>query len=355
MGKSGVLCRDDWIAFLGQMREVSIPNNVSELCDGCFKGCKSLRRVTFGPSSSLERIGVSCFEESGVEEFAVPDSVRELCDNCFSWCTSLHRVTFRPSSSLERIGVSCFERTGVEAFAVPDSVRELCDGCFRNCNGLRRVTFGPSSSLERVGEMCFCRCELVEFEIPVSVRGIGEGAFGECALPCGIVCRDGCCFRAIDGLVLSDDCTRCLFSYGVLSSVCIPDSVRELCKNCFKNCNGLRRVTFGPSSSLERIGVSCFERTGVEEFAVPDSVRELCERCFYRCRSLRRVTFGSSPSLERIGDYCFGWWIGTCWIYNTAFCKRHWERHFFCSFGPLREELLDWKTLHARMRTDRQN
>ena len=59
--------------------------------------------MTFGPSS-LERIGVSCFEESGVEEVAVPDGVRELYDSCFKGCSSLHRVTFGPSSSLERIG-----------------------------------------------------------------------------------------------------------------------------------------------------------------------------------------------------------------------------------------------------------
>ena len=65
-------------------------------------------------------------------------------------------------------------------------------------------------------------------------------------------------------------------------------------------------MTFGPSSSLERIGVSCFEETAVEEIAVPDSVRELCDGCFYRCESLRHVMFGSSSSLERIGDCCFG-------------------------------------------------
>ena len=111
--------------------EISVPNSVRELCDGCFKGCKSLRRVTFGPSSSLERIGVSCFEWSGVEEVCVPNSVRELCDRCFQECKSLRRVTFGPCSSLERIGVSCFEKSGVEEVSVPDSVRELLASCFR--------------------------------------------------------------------------------------------------------------------------------------------------------------------------------------------------------------------------------
>ena len=42
--------------------------------------------MTFGPSSSLERIGVSCFDETGVEEVSVPGSVRELCNGCFKGC-----------------------------------------------------------------------------------------------------------------------------------------------------------------------------------------------------------------------------------------------------------------------------
>ena len=88
--------------------DVIIPADIHELPDGWFKGWKSPCRVTFGPSSSLERIGVSCFEESSVEEFSVPDSVRELCDGCFKGCKSLRRVTFGPSSSLVRIGAHCF-------------------------------------------------------------------------------------------------------------------------------------------------------------------------------------------------------------------------------------------------------
>ena len=64
---------------------------------------------------------------------------------------SLHRVTFGPASLLERIGVACFKGTGVEEVSFPGCVRELSDGFFEWCSKLRRITFGPSSSLERVG------------------------------------------------------------------------------------------------------------------------------------------------------------------------------------------------------------
>ena len=62
---------------------MSIPDGVCELCDGCFNGCESLRRVNFGSSTSLERISRSCFCGSGVEEVSIPDRLRELCEGCF--------------------------------------------------------------------------------------------------------------------------------------------------------------------------------------------------------------------------------------------------------------------------------
>ena len=119
-----------------QLREVSIPNNVRELCDRCFSGCKSLCRVTFGSSSSLERIGVSCFGWSGVEDVSIPDGVRELCHHCFSGCESLRRVNFGSSSLLKRSGAVCFEGSVVEDVSIPDDVRELCDRCFCGCTNL---------------------------------------------------------------------------------------------------------------------------------------------------------------------------------------------------------------------------
>ena len=164
-----------------------------------------------------------------LRDVSIPDGVRELRDGCFNGCKNLRRVNFGSSSSLERIGDSCFSRSGVEEVSIPDGVRELCDSCFDLCKSLRRVNFGSSSSLERLGILCFGGSGLLSFEIPSAVEVIGGGAFSECRLPGGVICRDGCRFRALDGLVLSHDCELCYSSYGVLSSVCIPNGVRELC------------------------------------------------------------------------------------------------------------------------------
>ena len=60
--------------------------------------------MIFGPSSCLERVGARCFANTHVVEMSIPDSVRELGDDCFERCGALCRVTFGPLSSLERIG-----------------------------------------------------------------------------------------------------------------------------------------------------------------------------------------------------------------------------------------------------------
>ena len=306
LGEDSVLGR----YHLHAIQNVTIPNNVRELRSRCFARCLRLRCVTFGSSSLLERIGASCFKRSEIEEINIPDSVRELCDKCFKDCFMLRRVTFGSSSSLERIGTSCFHMSEIEEMSIPDSVRELCEDCFMVCPKLWRVTFGSSSSLEKIGKHCFVGCALIEFEIPCKVESLGCGAFFECPLSGGIICRGCSRFCAFGSLVLSRDCERCFSGYGILSSVCIPDGVRELCDGCFKWCASLRRVTFGCLSSLEWIGSGCFEYTGVEELSIPDSVRALGGNCFKACSSLRRVTFGYSSSLERIGAEAFGAWVG---------------------------------------------
>ena len=83
--------------------------------------------------------------------------------------------------------------------------------------------------------------------------------------------------------------------------VSIPDSVEELCDECFCDCESISRVTFGDRSSLKRIGKKAFRECGLREIRIPDSVEELCDECFCGCMSLSRVIFGDSSSLKRIG------------------------------------------------------
>ena len=339
---------------LNQLREITIGDKVREVCDRCFFNCGSIRRIIFGPSSSLERIGIEAFagdpqNACQIEEISIPNGVRELCDRCFFNCCQLRRITFGTSSSLERIGVEAFSGDYVELtcsleevifgmlaandtdhravigdannacqiaeISIPDGVRELCDRCFYNCVSLHRVTFGESSSLERIGVDAFSghtaktACHIEEVSIPDGVRELCDQCFYGChslqrvtfGLSSSLV-RIG--VKAFSGFTSDSTCQ--------IEEISIPDGVREICDQCFYNCSCLRHITFGALSSLERIGVAAFSgytaetACHIEEVSIPDGVRELCDRTFCNCTSLRRVTFRPSSSLERIGSQCFG-------------------------------------------------
>ena len=90
-----------------------------------------------------------------------------------------------------------------------------------------------------------------------------------------------------------------------LAEIHIPGGVEELCDECFAGCEVLARATFGEPSSLKRIGVDAFNGCALTEIAIPDSVEELCDMCFSQCKSLTCVTFGEASSLKVIGVCCF--------------------------------------------------
>ena len=332
---------------------ILVPDRVRELPDYCFHRCYHLRSLRFGARSSLERIGMSAIMGTSVDELEFPDSLRELhkesvsyclelsvvkfgllssleylghfafrhsiCfreivipksvrevgDGCFQLCVALSRVIFSLPSSLERIGRSAFKCTSVREVSLPFRVRELCDQCFYECKKLERVTFCVPSCLERIGSECFAFSGLVFFEMPSSVRSVGRGAFNGCPLTEDVFCSDGCSFRVRCSLLLDEFCHHCYSCIGSSVEVFVPDSVRELCDGCFCECKGLKSLIFGPSPSVERIGVDSLRGTSIARVVIPDSVRELGCRCFYRCGDLYEVLFSVSSLLERIGSRCF--------------------------------------------------
>ena len=167
-----------------------------------------LELVTFGPSSKIKCIPPGAFIETRIKCLSIPDSVVELCPSCFYGCRCLWSVKFGTSSKLERIGSYAFCCTSVESLTIPDSVLELCECCFLDCS-LRSVTFSRSSVLARI------------------------------------------CAKAFTGTKIV--------------SLSIPDSVVEVGKNCFARCSDFKEVTFGASSSLERIGAAYAGDTDVVE------------------------------------------------------------------------------------------
>ena len=293
-------------AFLGtNVDVVFIPDTVSELCDECFCRCERLRSVSFGASSKLERIGVQAFRETGIESLCIPDSVVELCDGCFRQCDWLECVTFGASSNIVRIGSMCFAESFLGEFEIPSSLVELGGGVFNSCDITREwfISHGRayvvcgSLLLNRARNVCYGSvCDVMEIAIPYDVVELCDNCFCQCgSLTCVTFgSRHESCWRCLAWFRSLLSCIFTSSTFGAsprlerigarafyetsIKSLCIPDSVVELCDECFYRCERLRCVTFGVSSNLERIGARVFHKTTIESLCIPDSVVELCDK-----------------------------------------------------------------------------
>lgn len=127
----------------------AIPQTVTKIHKGAFKGTTNLKTVTMG-GNALTTIGDEAFMNSGVENVTLPASVTSLGEKCFS-ASKLASITL--SSSLAEIG----------AYA------------FYNCVSLQTVNFTGSAKIN-VQSAAFRLCEKLNadatFKAHFEVKGI---------------------------------------------------------------------------------------------------------------------------------------------------------------------------------------
>ena len=130
-----------------------IPNSVTNIGDGAFRGCYSLQSIT------------------------IPNSVTSIGDYAFKLCESLQSVTI--PNSVTSIGDEAFaECDSLQNITIPNSVTSIGNAAFERCESLQSVTI--PNSVTKIGDYAFSDCSLQSITIPNSVTSIGDGAFSGC-------------------------------------------------------------------------------------------------------------------------------------------------------------------------------
>ena len=82
--------------YTGSDSMVDIPDGVTSIGEGAFRGFKNLTSVII--PDSVERIGKEAFSGcSSIENVTIPDSVWSISSGAFSNCTSLTSITISNS------------------------------------------------------------------------------------------------------------------------------------------------------------------------------------------------------------------------------------------------------------------
>ena len=245
---------------------MEIPEGVTVLLAGVFRGCNSLETVE------------------------LPSTLEEIGDEAFYDCKSLETIHF--PTSLERIGVYAFaECDALRDVVLPESLETICEGTFSNCDNLTDISL--PDNLYAIEAYAFENCgELVEIRLPDSLEFLGYRAFAGCIRLAEI--NYPMSLNEVEGELFAD-CTD-------LVSMEIPEGVTVLLAGIFRGCNSLETV--GLPSSLVEIGDEAFsDCKSLETIHFPSSLERIGAYAFAECDVLRDVVL--PEGLERIGEGAF--------------------------------------------------
>lgn len=162
------------MAWRVRIVSVTIPEPVTTIYHGAFRGCYTIREVKL--PKTLKYIGNYAFAFlPELEAIDIPQGVVSMGMGAFRGCTELRSVVV-PDSTL-RIGNDCFYGCkNIERFVIGNGVVDLDAWALRSCDHLFDVTMG--NQIINIGESAFYDCIMLNrLDIPETVANIGETAF----------------------------------------------------------------------------------------------------------------------------------------------------------------------------------
>jgi hypothetical protein len=218
------------VRYFGQESEVRIPDTVRIINAFSFGNCHSVRRVTFGLSSRLERLEYQVFPPRDPRlTLGKPEAV---WDPSPSQLARLRAVTFERYSAL----------TSLESIVFPSTLKFIGERCFSGCHKLVEVIFAANSILSEIEDGGFVYCiSLPSLCLPSSIKQIGEGCFDGCRSMSDLMFSTPSKLQSLTGLP------------PLTSSIDIPDSVQDLSFHWDGRSGPGHLLNFGRESKIARI------------------------------------------------------------------------------------------------------
>lgn len=343
--------------FRGQdkLTSVTYDKAITEIGDYAFAGTKECLPASVIPST-VQKIGISAFEDSSMPLTTLPSGVTEIGESAFAdssmALTSLpsgltaipanafqftHNMAFTSlPAGVTSIGKFAFYFANVQLTALPDAVTTMGDSAFyhSSCPALTKLSNGLAAipetafyeasldvltslgtGLHMIGDNAFDSATApLLTSLPDGLTTIGNGAFMRSSAPLASMpntvtdigyaafYNSSAAFTSLStGLTQIKDSTFDGCSNLTLTS--LPSGLTLIYGGAFRDCSGIT-ISIIPDG-VTTIGDAAFQAcTGITQITLPSGLDEIGGGVFASCTSLTEVTFKSTPA--HIGNNIFG-------------------------------------------------
>ncbi len=144
-------------AFNKNIERIRLPENIVNILEYAFAGCKKLREVYYGGAldnpgveqlgrTALKTIGSNAFFDTAITYFIGGSNLETIGNEAFYACTELVWVDLKDSKKLTTTGTGAFNRcTKLRYVRMPILYNSMADATFANCTALKYLVFENTS------------------------------------------------------------------------------------------------------------------------------------------------------------------------------------------------------------------
>lgn len=239
--------------------ELSFNATVTSINAYAFSGCKSITKVSFASTSTLNVIKAGAFENCpNLEEIKVPNSITKIESYAFLNCNKLvlneyDNALYLGNDTNQYLALLKAKNNNISEVTINANTIMILDNAFKNCN------------------------QLTSIQIPEKIKSIGSFAFSNCLKLSEVTIASNTTLTELE------DGT--FYNCSALKNITLPNQIVALGDSVFAYCSQLETIQV--SNQLVSIGNNCFTWcSSLQSITIPATTTIIKSYAFYKCSSL---------------------------------------------------------------------